>query len=256
MIKRFNNFVLEKAYKDEFLRLYELAPEGLKKEIEKTKEALQNKQWHPEGDTFVHTRLVTNRLANCYNDINLNLAGLFHDLGKFQTTYFDEKKQDWTAPGHEEVSLEILKRYSNWIKEMGGDVDIIYYIIDNHMRYKYLDEMRLSEQIKLFEHPYFEYLKKFSTADYGGIGLVCKDIPSHKDILDKIRKHKKREKEDKIIASKFNGRIIMDKYPELRGPALGKAINDFKNSFDDFRKFALENSSEKIMKKFDNFINN
>lgn len=255
MIKKFNNFILEMAYKDEFLRLYELAPEGLKKEIDNTKEALQNKYWHPEGDTFVHIRLVTNRLANCYNDINLTLSGLFHDLGKYETTYFDDKKQDWTAPGHEEISVRILNKYKDWVKKMGGDIDIIEFVVYNHMRYKYLEEMRLPQQIKLLEHPYFDYLKKFSTADYGGIDLVCKSIPSHKDIKDKINKYQEIEKENKIISSKFNGRIVMDKYPHLRGENLGKAITNFKNSFDDFREYALKNDSQKILDDFDIFLN-
>ena len=255
MIKKFNKFLLEKAYKDEFQRLYDLAPENLKNDIDNTKKALQNKYWHPEGDTFIHTRLVTNRLANCYNDINLTLSGLFHDLGKFKTTYFDDKKQDWTAPGHEEISLKILLKHKDWVKEMGGDINIIYFIIQNHMRYKYLDEMRFSEKVKLFEHPYFEYLKKFSSADYGGIGLICKDLPDFKNIENKIKQHKLKEKEDKIISNKFNGRLIMDKYPHLKGPLLGKVINDFKNSFDDFRTFALNNSSDKIFNEFDIFLN-
>lgn len=254
MIKKFNNFILEGVYKDEFLRLYQLAPENLKREIDNTKESKQNKYWHPEGDTFIHTRLVTNRLANCYNDINLNLSGLFHDLGKFETTYFDEKKEDWTSPGHEEISIKILYKYKDWVKEMNGDINIIDFIISNHMRYKYLDEMRLSEQIKLIEHPYFELLKKFSTADYGGTNLECKQIPTHKDIIDKIEKYKTLEKENKIISNKFNGKIIMDKYPRLKGIILGKTINNFKNSFDDFRYYALNNTSKKIMEDFDKFI--
>ncbi len=254
MITNFNNYIRENVYKDEFLRLYNLAPQSLKDEVDKTKDVKQSIKWHPEGDAYTHIRSVTNRLANCFNDINLTLSGFFHDLGKTYKTSFSEEKNDWTARGHEDVSVEILDRYQDWIKEQGGDLDIIRYTVANHMRYKFLDEMNIQLQIKFLNDPYFSYVEKFNTADYGGDGLDCKQIPENKELTDKIKKYYEIERENKIISNRFNGTMVMNKYPYLKGPKLGKVLGDFKKSFDDFRSYVLNNSSEKIMKNFDEFM--
>lgn len=253
MIKDYNTYINENTYKDYFLILYNKAPQELKNLVDKTKEIEQNPFWHSEGNVYIHTRLVTNRLYNCYNNINLNLSGFFHDLGKIDKTKFDEDKQSYTAYEHELASVDIVERFRYWIKDMGGNVDKVKYIVANHMRIKFLSEMRINEQINFMNNPYFDDVQKFSTADYGGKGLECKPIPDNKEIIDKINKKIEKEKEDKIISSKFNGRIIMDKYPELKGKELGDAIGDFKSKYDDFRTFALNTTSEEILMEFDDY---
>jgi hypothetical protein len=102
--------------------------------------------------------------------------------------------------------------------------------------------------------PYFPYVQKFSTADIGGTDLNCHKIDYHEDIKQKIKEFEDNEEIKKLINSKFNGRIVMDKYPELRGEKLGNALNGFKNSFDDYKKFVLDNPTDVIMKTFDDFI--
>lgn len=256
MLKRFNDYIKESAYIDEFTIMYNKAPDELKDLINQTKNIEQNPIWHPEGNVYIHTKLVTNRLANCYNDIDLILSGIFHDLGKIEKTKFDEDKQSYTAYDHELSSYDILDDFKDWIEDMGGNFKKIKFIVLNHMRYKFLDEMRIREQIKFMNDPYFSDVEKFSTADYGGDGLECEPIPDNKEIKDKIKDFLKEEEENRIISSKFNGRMIMDEYPELKGKDLGNAINGFKNQSDDFRWYALNTDKEQIMKDFDIFINN
>jgi len=256
MITKFYNYINEGAYIDKFKFLYDNAPSLLKEEVDKTKIIKQNPFWHSEIFVYNHIRLVNNRLHNCYNDINLTLSGFFHDLGKTETTYFDDNKQSWTSPGHEDISVKILNRYSDWVKKMGGDINIIKYVVQNHMRYKYLNEMRIDLQETFINHKYFKYLEKFATADYGGTKLECKPILDITDIKLKIKEKNIKEKENKIISDKFNGRIVMSLYPHLKGKQLGDTINNFKKYIGDFREFALNNSSDDILKKFNEFIDN
>jgi len=255
MIKTYNQFINESVYVDKFLQLYDNAPSSLKKEIDDTKNVLQSVEWHPEGPTFVHIRLVTNRLENCYHDVNLTLAGLFHDLGKTYVTK-PNGRGGWSAHGHEDESVKIVEQYQDWITKMGGDVDIVKYVVANHMRYKVIDEMRTQEQIRFMDEEYFPYVQKFATADFGGTDLNCKEINNQEEIKEKLKEFKKREEDNKIINSKFNGRMVMDKYPELKGKSLGDALTNFKNSFDDFNEYVFNNPSDKIMKRFDDFISN
>ena len=249
-IKKYNSFINENSYIDEFKLLYDSAPQDLKDIVDATKNIEQSKEWHPEGDVYVHTRLVTNRLQNCYNDINLSLAGFFHDLGKVTSTDWNEEKQSWTAHGHEDDSSDIVDKYEDWILALGGDIEIIKFIVENHMRIKYLDEFRLQQKISFLNEPLFDYVLKFTTADYGGTELECQPLMDISEIEKEISKYNEREEENKIISSKFNGKILMDLYPELKGKTLGDAISGFKKQFDDFTVYALSMNKEQILKDF------
>lgn len=255
MINKYNQFINEDVYKDEFLILYNLAPQNLKDEIDKTKLVEQSNDWHPEGVTYNHIRLVTNRLANTYNNKNLNLSGLFHDLGKTYVTT-PNGRGGFSAHGHEDESVKIVNDYKDWIEEQGGQVDIVSYVVENHMRYKFLDEMRIQEQIKFMDDVYFPYVQKFASADIGGTSLNCIPIDEHEEIKLKIDNFYKKEEENKLISKKFNASMIMDNYPELRGEKLGRALSDFKSNYENFRQFVLDNPTDKIIKDFDIFYKN
>jgi len=54
------------------------------------------------------------------------------------------------------------------------------------------------------------------------------------------------------IKSKFNGKLVMDNFPNLKGKELGDAMSSFKESFEDWEKYALSHTSEEIMNKFRN----
>ena len=247
---------MEDSYFDMFTYLYDKAPSKLKMLVDSTEYAHQDKNWHPEGHSLIHIKLVTNRLHNSYGDINLNLSGFFHDLGKAETTKWDNTKQTWTAPGHEDVSSKFVIEFKDWIIQMGGDVDIVLYVVQNHMRIKYLNEIRLPNKITFVEHPYFDYLLKFNSADFGGCSLDVKKIMDTTKLNIQISDYKKTIEENKIIASRFNGNMIMVKYPNLTGVELGNTINKFKNyikdNYMDFRDYALSNVD--VMREFDKFI--
>lgn len=65
----------------------------------------------------------------------------------------------------------------------------------------------------------------------------------------------KKDQELKAIAEKFNGRLIMEQHPELKGKELGDAMNNFKSKFENWNEYVLENSSEFILEEFNKMIN-
>jgi hypothetical protein len=247
---------MENSYFDIFTYLYDKAPIELRKIVDNTRLIEQDPIWHPENFVYKHIKLVTNRLHNSYNDINLNLCGFFHDLGKAETTKWDISKQSWTAPGHEDVSSKIVIEFKDWIIQMGGDVDIVLYVVQNHMRFKYLNEIRLPNKIKFIDHPHFDYLLKFNSADFGGCSLNIQELMDTTNIKKQIDDYKKTIEENKIITSRFNGNMIMVKYPNLKDKELGDTINKFKKYISDtymvFRKYVLSNVD--IMQEFDKFM--
>ena len=70
----------------------------------------QDPEWHPEGDVFVHTRLVVDRARELIDDlpypkqVTVMLAALAHDFGKPATTEFIDGRL--RSRGHEEAGVE------------------------------------------------------------------------------------------------------------------------------------------------------
>ena len=124
------------------------------------KEAPQSAKWHPEGNTFIHTKIVYNRAAQSGN-INLALAAFFHDLGKADTTKRNNKG-NWAAHGHEAVSANLVKEFGDWIEYWGGNVETVHWIVLNHMRMKQFNQMRASKRKLLTDHDDFTLLRYFS----------------------------------------------------------------------------------------------
>lgn len=70
----------------------------------------QDREWHPEGDVFVHTGLVVDRARELIDDlpytkqVTVMLAALCHDFGKPATTEFIDGRL--RSRGHEEAGIE------------------------------------------------------------------------------------------------------------------------------------------------------
>jgi tRNA nucleotidyltransferase (CCA-adding enzyme) len=79
-------------------------------EIKALIEVPQDPEWHPEGDVFVHTRLVIDRAHELIGDlpyakqVTVMLAALAHDFGKPRTTEFIDGRL--RSRGHEEAGVD------------------------------------------------------------------------------------------------------------------------------------------------------
>lgn len=85
------------------------AVESLFPEIESLIDVPQDREWHPEGDVFVHTQLVVDRARELIEDleypkqVTVMLAALAHDFGKPATTEFVDGRL--RSRGHEEAGV-------------------------------------------------------------------------------------------------------------------------------------------------------
>ncbi|HET7287709.1 MAG TPA: HD domain-containing protein, partial [Pyrinomonadaceae bacterium] len=85
------------------------AIEKLFPEIQSLIEVPQDREWHPEGDVFVHTKLVVDRARELIDDLSyprqvtVMLAALAHDFGKPATTEFIDGRL--RSRGHEEAGV-------------------------------------------------------------------------------------------------------------------------------------------------------
>ena len=94
-----------------FKCLFELgAIDQLFPEIKALIDVEQDREWHPEGDVFVHTGLVIDRARELIDDlpyakqVTVMLAALCHDFGKPATTEFIDGRL--RSRGHEEAGVE------------------------------------------------------------------------------------------------------------------------------------------------------
>ena len=77
----------------------------------------QDPEWHPEGDVFVHTKLVIDGARRLIDDlpyprqVTVMLAALAHDFGKPATTEFLEGR--WRSRGHEEAGVPPAESFLN-----------------------------------------------------------------------------------------------------------------------------------------------
>ena len=94
-----------------FKCLFELgAIDQLFPEIKALIDVEQDREWHPEGDVFVHTGLVIDRARELIDDlpypkqVTVMLAALCHDFGKPATTEFIDGRL--RSRGHEEAGVK------------------------------------------------------------------------------------------------------------------------------------------------------
>lgn len=91
--------------------------EKLFPEIQSLIEVPQDSEWHPEGDVFVHTKLVIDGARRLIDDlpyprqVTVMLAALAHDFGKPATTEFVEGR--WRSRGHEEAGVAPAESFLN-----------------------------------------------------------------------------------------------------------------------------------------------
>lgn len=147
-----------------FEDLVSIIPSHVQDRLEILKSFKENPKWHPEGNTYEHIKTVTTRLMLTGN-LNLVLAGIYHDLGKYDVGELKEGTDYFTSHGHEFKSAKMVLRDKEFIQSLGGDVDEIHTIVVNHMRYKQMDKMRKSKQNAMIMMPTFDKQVVFGWAD-------------------------------------------------------------------------------------------
>jgi hypothetical protein len=144
---------------------YAIAPSEIKDYIDKCENIPQSIKWHPEFFVGKHIRIVFNR-ARRTGDINFMLAALFHDLGKATTTVpHPTMKNSWSTKFHEKVSARLVKENREWIESLGANFDIVFYIVDQHMRAKQIHQMRPFKREKFMSERYYPYVQAFTEFD-------------------------------------------------------------------------------------------
>jgi tRNA nucleotidyltransferase/poly(A) polymerase len=114
----------------------------------------QPEQFHPEGDVFVHTRLMLSLLAPNASAAEV-LAVLLHDIGKPPTRSFDPADQRIRFNGHDRVGAEMTEAVMTRLRFPRHEIDLVVDAVRNHMVFKDVQQMRPAKLRRFMARPYF-----------------------------------------------------------------------------------------------------
>jgi putative nucleotidyltransferase with HDIG domain len=123
-------------------------------EIEALKGCDQPEQFHPEGDVFVHTRLMLGLLAPEASGPQV-LAVLLHDIGKPRVRSFDPVDQRIRFNGHDRVGAEMAEKVMTRLRFPRYEIDQVVDAVSNHMVFKDVRQMRPAKLRRFMARPHF-----------------------------------------------------------------------------------------------------
>jgi poly(A) polymerase len=132
---------------DESKLLHEVLPE-----IEKMKGVEQPPQYHPEGDVWIHTLLLLEKLPPNASR-TLAWGALLHDVGKPPT--FRRAPDRIRFDGHVEIGVAMAKDICQRLRMSNDDTEQILALVDNHMKFADTPKMRESTLKRFMRLPEF-----------------------------------------------------------------------------------------------------
>lgn len=122
-------------------------------EISAMKGVEQPAQFHPEGDVFVHTMLLLEKLPQPCS-LTLAWAALLHDVGKPAT--FRRAPDRIRFDGHVDAGMRIAERICQRLRFSNAVTAQILALVENHMRFADVERMKESTFKRFVRMPNFE----------------------------------------------------------------------------------------------------
>ena len=129
--------------------------EAILPEIIDLKGCEQPPQFHPEGDVFVHTRLMLTLLKEDPS-LSLVLSVLLHDIGKPATFSYDEEADRIRFNGHDKIGSGMATTILRRLKYPNKIIEEVTEMVDNHMTFKDVQKMREAKLKRFMARSTFE----------------------------------------------------------------------------------------------------
>lgn len=185
----------------------------------------QDPTWHPEGDVWIHTLMVTDAAARLSDSIIIRLGALCHDFGKPPTTQFEDGR--WRSKNHEAAGLEPCKSFLTKLCVSQEDQEQILPLVQDHLKpcqlYKVRDQVSKGAIRRLATRVNIENLCLVSKADF--LGRTTQDAQTGQDpssawLLEEARKLAVSQKAPDAI---LQGRHLIE-LGIPPGPKMGKIL--------------------------------
>ncbi len=186
-------------------------------EVVKMKGVAQPPEFHPEGDVFIHTKLVLDQLAG--SSAVVAFGGLLHDVGKPPTFRIADRIR---FDGHDRVGAGMTQRICRRLRFSNAETEAITELVKDHMRFKDVRQMRLSTLKRFLAKPTFSDEMKLHRAD---CMASHKDLANWKFLRVKLKEMPKEEIKPKPL---ITGHDLLER-GYVQGPAIGvilKAVEE------------------------------
>ena len=120
-------------------------------EVAAMKGVEQPPEFHPEGDVWVHTLMLLEKMQR--PSITLALGALLHDVGKPPTYRMAERIR---FDGHVEAGVEIARGILERLRFSGEQIEQVVALVANHMKFKDAGNMRESTLKRFMRLPGFD----------------------------------------------------------------------------------------------------
>jgi tRNA nucleotidyltransferase (CCA-adding enzyme) len=105
-------------------------------ELERLAGCRQDPEWHPEGDVWTHNLLVLDAAAPLRGEterpLALMLGALLHDVGKPDTTVFEEGR--WRSPNHEAAGEAPARRFLDRLTLERDLIEEVVALVREHLK--------------------------------------------------------------------------------------------------------------------------
>lgn len=114
----------------------------------------QPPEWHPEGDVYVHTRIMLDMLGPGA-PLELCLAVLLHDIAKPPTQTFDEEAGRIRFNGHDSMGATMAEEILRRLKYPNHVIEEVAFMVSRHMQFMNVQQMRTSKLKRFMAAPTF-----------------------------------------------------------------------------------------------------
>jgi poly(A) polymerase len=134
-------------------------------ELDAMKGVLQPEQFHPEGDVFVHTRLMLQLLREEVS-APLVFAVLFHDVAKPVTAMVDTTGRI-RFNDHDRIGAQMTEAIMRRLRFSGAEIEATVEMVRQHMVFKDAPNMRLAKLKRFMARPTFAEELELHRVDCG-----------------------------------------------------------------------------------------
>ena len=120
-------------------------------EVKAFQGVMQPPEFHPEGDVWTHVLLMLDNLHGPTR--TLALGALLHDVGKPLTFSVSDRIR---FSGHAELGAQMALQILSRLKFPNDEIEQITSLVANHMRFKDVQQMRVSTLKRFLRLPHFE----------------------------------------------------------------------------------------------------
>jgi poly(A) polymerase len=121
-------------------------------EVDDLKGVEQPPEFHPEGDVWTHTLIMLEGLPRGVSP-TLALGVLLHDVGKPGTYRVSDRIR---FDGHVELGVNLTRRILSRLRFSNDDIEQVEALVDNHMRFKDVPNMKASTLKRFFRLERFD----------------------------------------------------------------------------------------------------